>query len=120
MNDLKKVVVKVKKQGIPQWVHFCYAPADLCNEFFTVTGCKPSELNKYLSAWARGDYSLKSSMETYDDIITLRHYINMNFKRDYPELFILTDRENPQVTGLTRLWLSQHMRIEIAARKRGD
>lgn len=115
MAVMKKVLLKVDKNGEQTWVHFCYIPADVSDRFFKVTGIERQSLSSYIEHWIRDDYDVKVKVETYEDIEKARSTITSRFKRDYAELYIMGDNGgNPSVYGIVRMWLVQHMRIEIA------
>lgn len=116
MPHLKKIIVKVLKGDEWKWIHFCYISFDLYNLFFKVTKCEKSGFSAFLSMWAQTDFNLKNTMTTYDDIIALRYAIKRKYENEYPELYALTEEENPRIEGWMRMWVSQHMRVEIAAR----
>lgn len=116
MPQLSKILVKVLRDGEWKWVHFCYVYTDLYEAFFRVTGCEKSEFGAFLSIWAQGDFSVKMSMSTFEDIQTLRYLVNKKYTEEYAELYALNKEENPKIYGWMRIWISQHMRVEIAAR----
>lgn len=115
--ELQKVIVKVQHNNKWAWVHFCYVYSSLYNAFFKVTGCEKSEFGNFLSIWAKGDFNLKLNMSTYEDLQQLKKVINESAMADYSELYSLNPEENPRIQGWVRLWVSQHMRVEIAARE---
>lgn len=116
---LKKILIKVIRGDEIKWVHFCYVSEELFYEFFKVAKCERSEFGTFLSMWAQGDFSVKLKMSQYDDIQTLKYLVNKKFISEYSELYDLNQEENPRIDGWLRMWVSQHMRVEIAARK-GD
>lgn len=120
MPRMKKILVKVIRDGELKWIHFCYVHEDLYYTFFKVTGREKSEFGAFLSVWARGDFSVKMSMSTYEDIQRLRYLVQKKYVSEYPELYSLSEEENPRINGWLRMWTSQHMRVEIAARLGDD
>ena len=116
MPQLSKILVKVVRDGDLKWVHFCRVFTDLYDTFFRFTGCEKSEFGAFLSIWARGDFSVKLSMSTFEDIQTLRYLVNKKYSEEYAELYALNEEENPKIRGWMRMWVSHHMRVEIAAR----
>lgn len=116
MPQLSKILVKVVRDGEWKWVHFCYVFTDLYNTFFRVTGCEKSEFGAFLSIWAKGDFSEKMGMSTFEDVQRLRYLVNRKYAQEYAELYALNEEENPKINGWMRMWVSQHMRVEIAAR----
>lgn len=117
MPELQKILVKVIRDNSIKWCHFCYISAELYEEFFRVTGCEKSEFGAFLSVWVKGDFDVRLSMSSYDDIVQLRYLVNKRYSEEYAELYALTESENPKIHGWLRMWVSQHMRVEIAARK---
>lgn len=114
---LRKILLKVLRGNSIQWVHFCYVSQDLYEEFFDTVKCEKSEFGKFVSTWAQGDFGRKLSMSSFDDIIALKYIVNRTYAEEYSELYALTPEENPKINGWLRMWVSQHMRVEIAARK---
>jgi SRSO17 transposase len=119
MPQLSKILVKVIRNDEWKWVHFCYVYSDLYDEFFKYTECEKSEFGAFLSMWAQGDFNEKMGMSTFEDIQRLRYLVDKKYKDEYSELYALSKEENPSIHGWMRMWVSQHMRIEVAARK-GD
>lgn len=117
MPELKKILVKVIRDESIKWCHFCYVSTELYDEFFRVTGCEKSEFGAFLSVWAKGDFNVKLSMSSFDNVLQLRYLVNQWYSKEYSELYALTEEENPRINGWLRMWVSQHMRVEIAARK---
>lgn len=115
-RKMTKILVKVLRDDQWKWVHFCYIYSDLYDYFFKVTGIERSEFGVFLSMWARGDFGVKRHMSTYEDIQYLRKLVSDKYREEYAELYALNDEENPNISGWMRMWVSQHMRIEIAAR----
>lgn len=120
MPQSKKILVKTIRGDAIKWSHFCYVSSDLYQEFFKVTGCEKSEFGAFLSVWAKGDFGEDLSMAYFEDIAKLKHLVNLKYRSEYSELYCLTAKENPDIRGWLRMWVSQHMRIEIAARKEVD
>lgn len=116
MPQLSKILVKVARDNDIKWIHFCYISTDLYNEFFKATGIEKSEFGAFLSMWAKGDFDQKLPMTTFEDIQSLRYLVNKKYTEEYSELYALSKEENPDIQGWMRMWVSQHMRIEIAAR----
>lgn len=104
-SRVKKVLLKVQKDGIDQWVHLCYIPVEVYEQFFYSIATH-SELGAYLSKWALEDFKKRLPMTSYEDIQDLRNTINQAYQK---ELFF--------VSGWVRLWITQHMKEEIAIRK---
>lgn len=117
MPELKKILLKVIRQDVIKWCHFCYVSSELYNEFFKYTGCEKSEFGAFLSIWVKGDFNVKLSMSSYEDVTRLRYLVQKKYAEEYAELYALTEEENPKIHGWLRMWVSQHMRVEIAARK---
>lgn len=116
MPQLSKILVKVLRDNDIKWIHFCYVSKDLYNAFFKVTGREKYEFGAFLSMWAQGDFDQKLSMTTYEDIQSLRYLVKKKYIEEYAELYALSEEENPNISGWMRMWVSQHMRVEIAAR----
>lgn len=117
MPQMSKILVKVIRDQDLKWVHFCYVPTELYENFFETTRCEKSEFGAFLSIWAKGDFDVRMSMSTFEDVQKLRYLVDRKYTEEYAELYSLTIGENPRVNGWMRMWVSQHMRVEIAARK---
>lgn len=116
---LSKLLVKVLRDGEWKWIHFCYVYTNLYDAFFHIVQCEKSEFGTFLSMWARGDFQVKLRMSTYEDVQKLRELVEQRYQQEYSELYALNPEENPKVQGWMRMWVSQHMRVEIAARTGG-
>jgi hypothetical protein len=116
VKQLRKILVKVNRDGDWKWVHFCHVYDNLYEKFFEVTGCEKSEFTTFLASWAQGDFGLKLKMTYFEDIVKLREVVRKHYESSYEELYTLNQEENPDIKGWLRHWVSQHMRIEIAAR----
>ena len=110
-TKMKKVLVKVIRDGEIKWVHFSIIPERLYKRFFANTGTEPADLNYYLSKWCKEDFDTSLKMYKYDDIYHLKKAINERFEAEYAELY--GSAEMPQIRGWVRMWLSQHMRVEL-------
>jgi hypothetical protein len=108
---MKKVLVKVIRDNEIQWVHFSAIPEDLYLKFFRVTGAETADLNAYLSKWCKEDFDVSLRMGTYNDIYHLKQAINERYQAEYTELY--GSEEMPDIRGWVRMWLSQHMKVEI-------
>lgn len=112
---MKKVLFRVDHNGDYEYVHFCYIPANLYTKFKQVTGVSSPKLKDYVERWIYDDYSIRVHITTYDEVVSARNLICQRFRQGYPELFILGDNTgNPTIYGVIRMWLVQHMRIEMA------
>ena len=110
---MRKVIVKVLKDNEVQWVHFSKISASLYKKFLRVTESDPCELNEYLSKWCKEDFEVTLRMYRYSDIYHLKKAIIERYSAVYPELC-----ESPDMgvmVGWVRMWLSQHMKEEIAS-----
>lgn len=116
LSRYKKVTLKVIRDGEITWVHLCSISRSLFYEFHETTGCDRSEFGAFLSVWCKRDFHRDMSFARYEDVQELRKLVNEKYHKEYPELYYLTDEENPRVSGWFRLWLSQHMRVEIVSR----
>lgn len=108
---LKKVVVKVLKEGQICWVHFSAVPEKTYDQFLRATETEPADLNVFLSKWCKQDFEVMLRMYKYDDIYHLKKAIVERFESEYPELY--GSMEMPKIKGWVRMWLAQHMREEI-------
>lgn len=115
MAIMKKIMFRVDHDGELEWVHFCYVPADVRDRFFAVTGMNHEGLLHCVERWVGEDYNQHIGIHTYGDIEKVRQIIKQRFRANYSELYILGDNGgNPSIYGIVRLWLVQHMRMEIA------
>ena len=108
---MKKVLVKVLREGEIKWTHFSAIPAELYERFFTDAGIEAADLNDYLSKWYFNDFNKILKMYKYSDIIKLKADINRKFETKYSELYGYAGM--PEIRGWVRMWLSQHMELEL-------
>lgn len=113
LMERRKLLIKVDKNGSSVWTHLCYVNSELWQAFCVVTGANSLQLPMYLSTWLREDFNVSLRVEDYEDVVTLKGIIEDRFQEAYPELYTLNEYENPEISGWLRLWLSQHMRVEI-------
>ena len=82
--ELKKVIVKVLRNGQVEWVHFSTAPIKIYRKFFKVTETTPADLNEFLSKWCKQDFDVTLKMYKYDDIYHLKRAIEERFQSQVP------------------------------------
>lgn len=111
-NKMKKVVVKVLRDGTIQWVHFSAVPESLYRKFFKTTGSEPADWNQYLSKWCKQDFDVTLRMFKFDDISHLRKAVIERYEADYAELY--GKQSELFIRGWVKMWLCQHMKEEIA------
>lgn len=107
---MRKVLVKVLRDGEIKWTHFSAIPNDLYEKFFTYI--EPADLNDYLSKWCANDFNKSLKMYKYSDILQLKDTIIKTFESKYPELYSLNGM-TPEIRGCVRMWLSKHMEREL-------
>lgn len=110
-KGLKKVLVKVIRDGGIEWVHLSAVDETLYKRFFETTNTRPVDLNDYLSQWCKDDFDVRLRMYKYNDIYHLKKAINERFQTEYAELY--GSAEMPEIRGWVRMWLSQHMEMEL-------
>lgn len=113
---MRKLMLKIRDNPGWKWVHFSYVHPEVYDAFFRAVNCKKAEIAKFLSMWARADFKVTLSMETLEDVQRLKHLVETKYRVEYSELYLLHKEENPKITGWVRMWVSQHMRVETAAR----
>lgn len=99
------------REGNIEWVHFSAIDEKLYTRFFEVTNTKPVDLNDFLSCWCKDDFDIRLRMYKYSDIYNLKKAINERFEAEYAELY--GSAEMPEIRGWVRMWLSQHMEMEV-------
>lgn len=110
-DRMKKVVIKVLRDGEIKWVHFSAVPEKLYRKFFKTTESEPADLNQFLSKWCKQDFDVTLRMYKFDDISNLRKAIIERYEADYPELY--NSQSQLWIQGWVKMWLSQHMKEEI-------
>lgn len=110
-KGLRKILVKVIRDGSIEWVHFSAIDSNLYKRFLEATDTRPSDLNDYLSRWCKDDFDVRLRMYKYADIYHLKKAINERFEAEYAELY--GSAEMPEIRGWVRMWLSQHMEMEV-------
>lgn len=116
MANFRQLHLKVIRDGQIKWIHYCDIEEKLYLEFFRVTQCERSEFGAYLSVWARADFGVDLTMGTYSDAKHLKRLVAEKYRKEYSELYMLKKEENPVIKGWFRMWVSQHMRVEVAGR----
>lgn len=112
---MRKVLVKVLRDGEIKWTHFSAIPNELYERFFT--NIEPVDLNGYLSKWCAADFNKVLKMYKYSDILQLKRAINKTFELKYPELYD-SNIVTPEIRGCVRMWLTQHMERELLMNER--
>lgn len=111
---LHKVLLKVinldKKL---EWKYFCNVPQSIYHDFVSVANLDTTDMNAYLSFWAKRDWGIKIKMILVEDIERLKTLITASCQRAYPELYVFQNYGlAPDDDFWVKLWVSSHMRTE--------
>lgn len=107
--SLKKVQYKIGVGDKEKWVHFCYIPAELKEEFDEKVNEYNMPLGTWVTKWANEDFEIVD-IENPDTLDLLRDKIKEKYKHTYPDIY----RESAtDAQGWLRVWVIQHMREEV-------
>lgn len=109
--ELHKIAIKVEgRKGDKNWVHFCYIPPELKDEFDSKVEADP----RWVIKWANEDFGMGiGEVMTEIELDQLRELIKERYQRLYPDLYIESQTDNQ---GWVRVWMISNMRSEIAKR----
>lgn len=110
-QNLTKVIIKIRvSETSHKWVHLCYIPQVLFDEYREKTKEGFSNLNELLSRWVKEDFNVDLKVDTYENLEALKCLVKVKYKELYPEIFLdqPTDRQ-----GWLRVWLVKKIREEL-------
>lgn len=112
MTNLAKVLIKVVNESHDriEWTHISYIDEGLYKRFLEEKNIETSDMNDYLSRWAKEDFNIELSMSSKNDIRVLKELVKDFYHRAHPELYIEspTDRQ-----GWLRVWITRKMKEEL-------
>lgn len=112
MAEFEKVLIKVvnEEHDKAEWTHISYIDRSLYRMFLEKKNIDSSDMNDYISRWAKEDFNINLAMSSKNDIRILKNLVKDFYKRAHPELFIEspTDRQ-----GWIRVWLTRKMKEEL-------
>ena len=107
MSDIK-LLIKVDSSP-SQWNHFCYIEESVYNAFVSI-GNKGS-INSIISRWCKEDFDVDNPALSMEEIQELKDLIKSHYKEKYPEVYRDSDTDRQ---GWVRVWVTEHMKKEIA------
>lgn len=111
MENDAKILLKIidSETNTPKWIHLCYADEAIYSEY-TLQNTASGYMNNVLSRWAEEDFKVNLSMESVEDVATLKSLVKELYKEKYPEVYrdSATDRQ-----GWLRLWVNNKMKEEL-------
>lgn len=111
----KKILLKTIDHGELVWVHFCYVPIEIWDEFQEATGTTGCEMGAWLSKWAKDEFDLALHMAKREDIEVLKKAIQISYEDRYYELYSPTlGKARPPMYGIIKNWTSLRMKMEAA------
>ncbi len=112
MAELGKILIKVVNEthDRPEWTHISYIDRDLYNKFMQEKGIETTDLNDFLSRWAKEDFNINLPMSSKNDIRVLKELVRDFYKRAHPELYI---ESNTDRQGWLRVWLTRKIKEEL-------
>lgn len=112
MAELCKVLIKVvnEEHDSTEWTHISYVDSGLYKSFMDHEKIETTDLNDYLSRWAKEDFNITTAMASKNDIRVLKELVKDFYKRAHPELFI---ESNTDRQGWFRVWLTKKMKEEL-------
>ena len=114
-NKLAKILIKLlvnDTDNVYKWVHLCYLPKKLYEQYSKEKHEDVVNLNKTLSRWATQDFDKEVSVITQKDLENLKELVKDYCKEAYPDVYLeqSTDRQ-----GWLRVWISKKMKEELEA-----
>lgn len=111
----KKILLKTIDNDRISWVHFCYVPVEIWEEFQSSTNADGCDIGGWLSKWAKEEFDLALHMARREDIETLKRAIIISYQDRYYELYSPTlGKARPPMYGIIKNWTSLHMKMEAA------
>ena len=111
-TEFAKLLLKVidDRTGHGKWLHLCYIPEDLFNEYKKNRPQDVGNMNGTLSRWAKEDFGRDIFVNTVSELETLKVLVRDYCKEAYPEVYLdqSTDRQ-----GWLRVWISKKMKEEL-------
>ena len=117
MESDAKILLKINdaETDAPKWVHLCYADENLYNTYLFLQSDEYKCMNPTLSDWAKEDFNVDLSMNSIEDIATLKQLVKEAYREKYPEIYrdSPTDRQ-----GWLRIWVNNKMKEAIDSANR--
>ena len=121
MENDANILLKINdaETDTSKWVHLCYADENLYNTYLFLQSDEYKCMNPTLSAWAKEDFNVDLSMDSIEDIATLKKLVKEAYREKYPEIYrdSPTDRQ-----GWLRIWVNNKMKeaIDNANRRKNN
>lgn len=108
----KKITVKclIDQYSKPQWVHFCYVPMKLWEEFKTQKINDTMTFSDWVETWALEDFKTAFELNNKQDLYTLKNYIWHRAQTQYPHIY---SQHRIDMQGWLRVWVCDNMRKEL-------
>lgn len=111
-QNLTKVILKIRdpQSNTHKWIHLCYIPQALFEEYRKATQQGFTNLNETLARWAKEDFNEELSVETAAELDKLKTLVKQHYKQLYSEIYLeqTTDRQ-----GWLRVWITKKIREEL-------
>lgn len=106
---MQKIKVRTKIGKVYVWVHFCYTPSNIKNDFEKYVNLLKLPYLTWVMKWATEDFGA-DELDTIADLDRLKDQIKEAYKELYPDLYIESNTDNQ---GWTRVWCTKHMMKEL-------
>lgn len=113
VNNHIKLLIKLqtdKANNTWKWIHLCYIPKDIYDEYKENRPEDFSSMNSTLARWAKEDFNRNLEVISSKDLKELKGLIKDYYKETYPEVYLdqVTDRQ-----GWLRVWISKKMKEDL-------
>lgn len=105
----KKIQYKLGVGETEKWVHFCYVPRELEEEFNTKVNKHNLPIYNWIMKWGAEDYELDSIIDE-NSFEILKSHIQEQYRQEYPEIYLPSNTDSQ---GWLRVWTTKHMKKEI-------
>jgi hypothetical protein len=109
-KNLFKVKVKLMRDGVKSWAHFCYVPVSLKDTFDNVINKSGNPLSIFIAKWTAEDFGYGVMLNNYYDLEMLKEKIKARYKDKYPDVYLDSESDRQ---GWCRVWVTEHMRKEL-------
>lgn len=111
MEKDAKILLKITdtETKTSRWIHLCYADETVYNDYI-LQNPDSSYMNEVLSRWCKEDFNQDLSMNSIEDVATLKGLVKELYREKYPEVYRDSDTDRQ---GWLRLWVTSKMKEEL-------
>ena len=110
-QNLSKILIKVLDDaGNSKWVHLCYIPEVLYEQYKTLRAQDIADLNQTIVRWVKADFDQDIQLFTITDLDQVKSLVKNHYKNTYPDVYLeqSTDRQ-----GWLRVRITRNMRKDL-------